>query len=207
MKELRLLVLYVLFILAMLGQTVLAQGRPSPSGSYGPRPPRIEPLRIEDEKPLGFLETQQVLKAVANIIPELTVGQLVQIQTPQGLRLSLPLLFKGKVVSRAFIGSAGTLISFSHAMQLSPAKATASLSANVLNNYNLRVQVKKLTASGVIQARRGEYRITLLLGQQQVAMLLLDRKTMLPKPDLGMLGRPMRPSPNEEGGPHGPNDH
>lgn len=181
MKRSRLFLL--LPIWAGLAWLPLAQAHDGPRGGEDHGRPST-PLT-----PLGFAETQRVLSAVKPVVRALVAGDPVSVRTPQGGRLAVPFLYQGQVVAQAFLGRDGTLAP----MRL-PRGDDDEKGQGTADPASLKAQLAGLTVSGAVQATPGEYRVTLLSGGRPVAALRLDRRTLLPKPDPGLLGRPVDPS-------------
>lgn len=182
------LALHSLALLVALAPAALADDRhDSQGGSFRPQ---------SQGTLLGFAETQRVLSAVKIILRGLTPGNPAVLETPQGKRLTIPLVSQGQVVARALILPGGTLAPLRRGPSLpdseddhQPALSAAALS-------RLKTQLQALTALGSVQATPGEYRVILLSAGTPVAALRLDSRTLAPKPDNGLLGRPLGPDSN-----------
>lgn len=169
---------HLLALLAALGGTPAALA----DDGHGHAPPA--PVQS-----LTFTETQRVLGALPPLLAGLRAGPPARIVTPWGARLTVPLLYQGQVVARVLLGPGGTLASMQRGPVLPDARPDGALDARA--ESRVREQLRRLTLLGAVQATPGEYRVILLAGNVPVAALRLDRRTLQPKADPGLLGRPL----------------
>ncbi|MBB5295768.1 hypothetical protein E5F05_02295 (plasmid) [Deinococcus metallilatus] len=171
-----------LLILALLSPTALAAPPAKP-----PPPPRAELL--------GFEEAQTYLGRARLVAGALVPGLPVLQDTPAGPRLSVPLLFSGRPVARAFVTADGALVPRGEERTL-PDAPGAVLSPQA--QRRLLAQVAALTVSSFARVMGPQVHCYLLSDAQVVAELRFDRKSGQLLEDRGPPGErrpPPRPKP------------
>ncbi|GGJ70452.1 hypothetical protein [Deinococcus aquiradiocola] len=175
----------LLLVCALLCGPVLAQKRPDVAmppplpGGPPPRGPRPEPL--------SFADARAFAARAASVVRQVKAGELRVRPSPQGPRLTVPLLFQGRPVAEVVLDRDLNFVERPAVPLLEDVTVPPAVSAKA--RAGLDARVAGLAASGLAEGAGRHVRVPLVYAGAVVTDLRFDRVSGV------LLAEPDRPGP------------